>query len=128
MTAVAIGAHYVFIPERPPPFNRLKYGKDWRSELCDVVLRSRMLNNYRTLVILSEGAVDMDLNPIKSTDVAEALSTRIGVDTRFTCLGHVQRGGKPCAYDRYLVSSVAFLFHLLRHPLNAREIRLQSRA
>lgn len=104
MTAMATGSHYVFIPERPPPFNRKKYGRDWQSELCDTITESRKLNNYRTIVILSEGAVDLDLNPIKSTDVAKALSEKLGVDTRLTFLGHVQRGGKPCAYDRYLAT------------------------
>lgn len=30
------------------------------------------------------------------------LSTALGLDTRITTLGHVQRGGNACAYDRQL--------------------------
>lgn len=31
------------------------------------------------------------------------MSERLGLDTRVTTLGHTQRGGRPCAYDRILV-------------------------
>ena len=30
------------------------------------------------------------------------LESRLGEDTRVTILGHVQRGGSPSAFDRYL--------------------------
>jgi len=30
------------------------------------------------------------------------LTERLGLDTRVTTLGHTQRGGRPCAYDRIL--------------------------
>ena len=36
--------------------------------------------------------------------VKALLSERLGLDTRVTTLGHTQRGGRPCAYDRILVS------------------------
>lgn len=32
----------------------------------------------------------------------DLLSNRLGLDTRITTLGHVQRGGNACAYDRML--------------------------
>jgi 6-phosphofructokinase 1 len=38
--------------------------------------------------------------------VKEILAERLGLDTRVTTLGHTQRGGRPCAYDRILVSSL----------------------
>ena len=31
---------------------------------------------------------------------------RLGFDTRVTVLGHVQRGGRPSAFDRILVSQI----------------------
>ncbi len=34
--------------------------------------------------------------------VKDLLSTRLKLDTRITTLGHVQRGGNACAYDRQL--------------------------
>jgi ATP-dependent phosphofructokinase / diphosphate-dependent phosphofructokinase len=38
---------------------------------------------------------------------APPLATReTGAETRVTVLGHVQRGGSPCAFDRILASSL----------------------
>ncbi len=36
--------------------------------------------------------------------VAHELAERIGVESRITVLGHVQRGGSPIAYDRVLAT------------------------
>jgi 6-phosphofructokinase 1 len=55
-------------------------------------------------VIVCEGAIDKDLNPIKAEDIKKLLTDKVGFDTRVTTLGHVQRGGTPCFFDRYLVS------------------------
>jgi 6-phosphofructokinase 1 len=53
-------------------------------------------------VIVAEGAQDQHLNKISSSAVKDVLSTRLGLDTRVTVLGHTQRGGSACAYDRWL--------------------------
>lgn len=53
---------------------------------------------------MAEGAISRDLEPIKADDVKNVLTEKLGLDTRVTTLGHTQRGGKPCAYDRVLVS------------------------
>jgi 6-phosphofructokinase 1 len=50
------------------------------------------------------GAIDRNLNPIKASDVKKVLDERLGLDTRVTTLGHVQRGGSPCFFDRYIVT------------------------
>jgi 6-phosphofructokinase 1 len=39
-----------------------------------------------------------------STGVAKAISRRIGMETRVTVLGHLQRGGVPTPYDRVLAT------------------------
>jgi 6-phosphofructokinase len=57
-------------------------------------------------VIVAEGAHDSSLAPIKAEDVRVVLSEKLGLDTRVTTLGHTQRGGRPCYYDRVLVSRV----------------------
>jgi 6-phosphofructokinase 1 len=51
---------------------------------------------------VAEGAQDRHLNKISSEAVKDILSTRLGLDTRVTVLGHTQRGGPACAYDRWL--------------------------
>lgn len=57
-------------------------------------------------MIVAEGAHDSTLAPIKAEDVKVVLSENLGLDTRVTTLGHTQRGGRPCYFDRVLVSQV----------------------
>lgn len=57
-------------------------------------------------MIVAEGAHDSSLASIKAEDVRVVLSEKLGLDTRVTTLGHTQRGGRPCYYDRVLVSRV----------------------
>lgn len=56
-----------------------------------------------TIVIVCEGAVDTLNNPIKSEKIKEILED-CGLDARVTVLGHIQRGGSPSAFDRYLAT------------------------
>lgn len=56
----------------------------------------------RTIVIVAEGAQDRQLNKISSSTIKDILTQRLGLDTRTTVLGHTQRGGAACAYDRWL--------------------------
>lgn len=44
----------------------------------------------------------MALNKITPSEVRDLLSNELKLDTRITTLGHVQRGGNACAYDRML--------------------------
>lgn len=53
-------------------------------------------------MIVAEGAQDKKLNKITSNAVKDLLSDRLKLDTRVTVLGHTQRGGAACAYDRWL--------------------------
>jgi len=72
------------------------------------------LGNRKTIVIVCEGAIDQDLNVIKADTIRDVIQNVLKLDTRVTTLGHVQRGGTPCAFDRFLVSfSFFFLFFLL---------------
>ena len=63
-----------------------------------------MVGKRKSIVIVAEGALDRNLKPIKPEFVKQILVDRLGLDTRVTTLGHTQRGGKPCAFDRVLVS------------------------
>lgn len=75
-------------------------------------MQHRTIGKRKTIVIVAEGAHDINLNPIKAEYVKQVLTERVGLDTRVTQLGHTQRGGRPCAYDRILVS---FSAHRSRH-------------
>ena len=97
MAGVSCGADFVFLPENPP-------GKDWEEQMCTIVKKHRKLGKRKTIVIVAEGAHDQELNAITPNMVKELLSERVGLDTRVTTLGHVQRGGPACAYDRMLAT------------------------
>src|ERR1700710_835715 len=60
------------------------------------------MGKRKTIVIVAEGAHDRNLNKITPTHVKHLLTDKLGLDTRITTLGHVQRGGTACAYDRML--------------------------
>ncbi|KAI9826143.1 MAG: 6-phosphofructokinase, alpha subunit [Thelocarpon impressellum] len=97
MAGVSTGADFIFIPENPPSEN-------WESQMCEIIAKHRKMGKRKTTVIVAEGAQDRQLQKISSTRVKDLLSTRLGLDTRITTLGHVQRGGPACAYDRMLAT------------------------
>lgn len=97
MAGIATGADFVFLPERPPSPD------EWKNNMCKVVKRHREFGKRKTIVIVAEGAIDSELNPIHCDDVKKVL-VDLGLDTRVTTLGHVQRGGNAVAFDRLLAT------------------------
>jgi 6-phosphofructokinase 1 len=95
MSSLATGANWVLIPESPPD-------RDWQAALTDSLEAGRRSGRRQNLVIVAEGARDLDGNPITSDEVKGVLERELGEDTRVTILGHVQRGGAPSAFDRNL--------------------------
>lgn len=94
MGGVSSGADFIFIPERPPRAD------PWEDEMCEIIHRHRKIGKRKTIVIVAEGAHDANLKPIRADYVKEVLTNRLCLDTRVTTLGHIQRGGRPCAWDR----------------------------
>ncbi len=99
MSAIAGGADYALIPENPP-------APGWEDELCELLRAGRAAGRRDSTVVVAEGAVDREGNPITSHAVRQLLQDRLGEDTRVTILGHVQRGGTPSAYDRWMPTLV----------------------
>lgn len=97
MAGIATGADYIFIPERAVP-----HGK-WQDELKEVCQRHRSKGRRNNTIIVAEGALDDQLNPVTANDVKDAL-IELGLDTKVTILGHVQRGGTAVAHDRWLAT------------------------
>ncbi|KAK9323717.1 phosphofructokinase-domain-containing protein [Lipomyces orientalis] len=102
MAGIATGADYVFIPEQPPNAEK------WGDEMCAIVNAHRKKGKRKTIVIVAEGAIDDQLNPVTAEDVKTLLVDKLGLDTRITTLGHVQRGGSAVAYDRMLSTLQGF--------------------
>jgi phosphofructokinase-like protein len=109
---VATGTDVILIPEIP-------YDVDLISEFC--IRRSRRGKAF-TLIAIGEGAkpqggqvvvdrvVHDSPDPIRlggvSQILAEQLAAKTHLEARATILGHVQRGGTPCAFDRVLATQL----------------------
>ncbi|HMR65273.1 MAG TPA: 6-phosphofructokinase [Anaerolineae bacterium] len=98
MGALASGADWVLIPESPPDTD------DWEETMCQVLKAGRKMGRRDSIVVVAEGAQDRYGQPIRGSYVKKILEERLGEDTRLTVLGHVQRGGAPSAFDRYLAT------------------------
>jgi 6-phosphofructokinase 1 len=108
--ALAGGADVVLLPEIP-------YDNEVVAEYCH--MRTGHGRAY-TIIAVSEGArpkdgqvtvqkMDYDSpDPVKLGGVSQVLSEEISRRTKLQCratiLGHVQRGGTPCAFDRVLAT------------------------
>ncbi|CAM2758031.1 6-phosphofructokinase [Actinomyces slackii] len=95
MAAMAGGCDYVLVPELPP-------GRNWEEDMCLRLKEGREAGRRESMVIVAEGATDRAGNRITADDVKQVLSDRLGESARVTILGHVQRGGRPSAYDRWM--------------------------
>ena len=112
MSALSTGADSVFIPESPPE-------EGWEDRLCTIISTNREAGKNDSVVIVAEGARDRKGNEIKPHYIKEILESKLGQDTRITILGHVQRGGAPSAFDRYM--STVLGFHAVDYIINADE-------
>jgi 6-phosphofructokinase 1 len=99
--AIAGGADWVFLPEAPP-------APGWEEQMGAVLKAGRRQGRRDSIVIVAEGATDRDGTPITSERVRQVLEQRLGEDTRTTVLGHVQRGGSPSAFDRYMATILGY--------------------
>ncbi len=109
-SGIAGAADVILIPEIPFQLEKV----------CDCCLARSRHGKAFTIVAVSEGAkpvggqvvVDRVVrdspDPIRlggvSEVLAEQISQRTKLETRATILGHVQRGGMPCSYDRVLAT------------------------
>lgn len=105
---IAGGADVILIPEIP---------FEWNAVYNKVLERNRMGKRF-SLVCVAEGAKEKDGKLIvKETDrkrtdpirlggigeyVAKMINENTGLETRYTVLGHLQRGGSPTPFDRIL--------------------------
>ncbi len=91
-TGIATGATAILVPEIPYNIER------------DVI--QRIVNTQKTgkkhfIVVVAEGVG-------KVAELANYIENRLGIETRATILGHVQRGGSPTLRDRVVASEMGF--------------------
>ncbi|HVN55156.1 MAG TPA: 6-phosphofructokinase [Anaerolineaceae bacterium] len=99
VAGVVTGAEVVLVPEVEVPVQ----------EVADSIGEAYRRGKTHAIIIVAEGYF------IKTNDLAKIIDDMdVGFTTRVTILGHVQRGGKPSAFDRNLatrfgVKAVEFL-------------------
>ena len=102
MAAVAGAADAVLVPEDPP-------GPGWQDALVNRLQASRAAGLRDLIVVVAEGATDSSGQVISSAEVGEVITERLGGEgARVTILGHVQRGGRPSAYDRWMPTLLGY--------------------
>ncbi|MBA1334209.1 MAG: 6-phosphofructokinase [Firmicutes bacterium] len=84
---LAGGAESIIVPE-------VGYDVD---DVCKRIVQGRNRGKLHSIIILAEGVGG-------AFEMAKTIEEKIGVETRVTILGHVQRGGSPTAFDRVLAS------------------------
>ncbi|MGC0210348.1 6-phosphofructokinase [Streptomyces sp. NPDC003642] len=108
-SGLAGGANVILIPEQ-------RFDVE---QVCDWVT-SRFRASYAPIVVVAEGAMPRDGDMVlkdQSLDsfghvrlsgvgewLAKEIEKRTGKEARTTVLGHVQRGGTPSAFDRWLAT------------------------
>lgn len=86
--SVAGGAEFVVMPEAGP-FDETK--------LIDEIKRGIEKGKKHAIVAITELVTDCNA-------LAKHIEKQLGLETRATILGHIQRGGTPTAFDRVLAS------------------------
>ena len=107
-SGLASGAHIILIPEIPYTIEKV----------CQKIYERKGKGRHFSIVLVAEGAkpvgghvtikrmVDDPTMGARYGGVANVVADQIeaatGIETRTVVLGHVQRGGKPSAFDRVL--------------------------
>ena len=110
-TGIATGATAILVPEIPYNIER------------DVI--QRIVNTQKTgkkhfIVVVAEGVG-------KVAELANYVENRLGIETRATILGHVQRGGSPTLRDRVVASEMGFrAVELLERNLGNRVVAMKD--
>lgn len=87
MAGLAGGAESIIIPEYDTSME----------EVCRRIEQGRQRGKRHSIIIVAEGAMG-------GFEAAKKIKELIGLETRVTVLGHIQRGGNPSAMDRILAT------------------------
>ena len=83
-----MGATAILIPEKP---------FDFEQDVLEHIREGKYRNKHHHLIIVSEGVAD-------TLAIAQRIRDELGLDTRATIIGHIQRGGSPTARDRVMAT------------------------
>ena len=108
-SAIAGGAHVCLIPELDYDLARVIAAVDARRGLghCDSIIviaeGAKPRGGTLSVATSSDGTREQKLGGAGQR-LAEQLAAHSAYDVRSTVLGHIQRGGSPCAFDRELAT------------------------
>jgi 6-phosphofructokinase 1 len=117
---MAGGADFILVPERPVDV----------AAVCAAVTRRQARGVRFSIIVAAEGAMlpEGEVKTSADTDafghvklggigerLAKEIESRAGCETRSVQLGHVQRGGTPTAFDRWLGSRYGLLAADMAH-------------
>lgn len=85
---IAGGSEVILLPER---------SFDMDKDVIKPIIEGRNRGKTDYSVIIAEGVG-------KVIDISREIEEKTGIETRFTILGHIQRGGSPTVYDRVMAS------------------------
>jgi 6-phosphofructokinase 1 len=90
---IVCGAEMVLIPEYETPFE----------DITTMVDEAYKRGKTHAIMVVAEGY------KFSAAEVASKIEElKLGFTTRVTVLGHIQRGGKPSAYDRFLATRFGY--------------------
>jgi len=109
-SGLASGADVILIPEVKIDLN----------EVCDILKKRHARGKGFSIVVVAEGAEFKEGQVVTQEEkldsfghvrlggigeiLAQAIEKRTNFETRVTVLGHIQRGGTPSAFDRFLAT------------------------
>ena len=109
-SAIAVGATCVLVPEIPMPYE----------EILKKINETRATGKSHFIIITAEGVGG-------TQELTSKIEEDTGIESRYTILGHVQRGGSPTVRDRVMASKMGnYAVGLLKQGIGNRVVALQQ--
>ena len=108
---IACGATTILIPEVDFDFER---------DVIDRMKKTQKTGKRHFIIIVAEGVGGVE-------EMAKKIEAEMGVESRATVLGHVQRGGSPTVRDRVVASQMGYkAVELLKQGIGNRVVAMQK--
>ena len=117
---IAIGATSILIPEMD---------FDIEKDIIERMRRTQKTGKMHFIIVVAEGVNEkleaQGINGVSA--LAKYIEHNLGVESRATVLGHVQRGGSPSVKDRVVASQMGnYAAHLLLDGIGNRVVAMQK--
>ena len=110
-TGIACGASVVIVPE-------IEF--DFKKDILAKIRSTFGTGKHHFIIVVAEGFG-------KTEELAEKIRQAVGMDTRTTVLGHIQRGGSPTVQDRVVATEMGYKAVMaLKEGKGSRVIAMQN--